>query len=152
MLDKISTKPVGTKEINYYMIYDVKIDLTRKARLVAGRHLDNKVSDYMSFSSVVERDSVRIGLVTVAMNDSDIMAADVENSYLNAKPRKISHVKVGSDLFVIEYEGRYASIVRVCRHFRLQSLYFWHVCRMWFVYSVNGFLGFYVPITKKQKI
>ena len=44
--------PIGFKEITCHMIFDVKFDLTRKARYVGGGHL-TKVSPSMSYSSVV---------------------------------------------------------------------------------------------------
>lgn len=50
--------PVGSKEIPYHVIFDVKLDLTRKARLVAGGHRNKDVPKYTTFSVVVSRDSV----------------------------------------------------------------------------------------------
>ena len=38
-LDKEDHDPVGYKEIICHLIYDVKIDLIRKSRYVAGGHL-----------------------------------------------------------------------------------------------------------------
>ena len=65
----------------------------------------------MSYSSVVDRDSVRIGFLLAALNDLDIMAADVGNAYLNAKPRERSHVVLGKDIFGPEHEGKTAVLV-----------------------------------------
>ena len=94
------------------MIYDVKMDLTRKASMMEEGHLNDEVSVYMLYSSIVERDSIHIGLMIAFMNVLDILDADVVNVYLNAKPREGSHVKRGPELFGVEYEDRYASIVR----------------------------------------
>ena len=93
------------------MIYDVNMDLTRKARLVTGGHLNDKMSAYMSYQSVVRRDSVHIGFMIDTMNDLDAMAIDVRNISLNEKPREKAYVKIGLELFGIEYEDRYASIM-----------------------------------------
>ena len=49
--------PIGYKLITLYMIFDVKNDLTRKARLVAGGHLTDPPKE-STYSSVVTRESV----------------------------------------------------------------------------------------------
>jgi hypothetical protein len=48
---------VGYQEIDCHMIFDVKMDLTRKARFVAGGHTTETPSS-ITYSSVVSRDSV----------------------------------------------------------------------------------------------
>ena len=50
--------PIGHKKIDCHMIFDIKIDLTRKARLVAGHQMEKPKQ--MIFSSVVSHDSVCI--------------------------------------------------------------------------------------------
>jgi hypothetical protein len=53
------------------MIFDIKMDCTRKARFVAGgRTTENPAST--TYSSVVSRDSVRIAFMFAALNDLDI--------------------------------------------------------------------------------
>jgi hypothetical protein len=49
---------IGYKKIPCHLIFDIKSDLVRKARLVAGGHMTDilKESDY---ASVVSRDSVK---------------------------------------------------------------------------------------------
>jgi hypothetical protein len=49
--------PIAHKKIDLHMIFDVKSDLTRKARLVAGGHMTDASKD-TTYSSVVGRDSV----------------------------------------------------------------------------------------------
>ena len=56
-LDDGSGLPIAFKQITCHLIFDVKFDLTRKARYVGGGHL-TKVSPSLSYSSVVSRDSV----------------------------------------------------------------------------------------------
>ena len=46
--------PIGNTEITCHLIFDVKIDLTRKARYVAGGHLTDPPSS-MTYASVVGR-------------------------------------------------------------------------------------------------
>jgi hypothetical protein len=59
------------------------MDFTRKARFCAGGHTTDTPAA-MTYSSVVSRDSVRIGFMLAALNGLDVMACDLENAYLNA--------------------------------------------------------------------
>ena len=43
LLEEGESLPVGSKLIPYHVIFDVKFDLTRKARLVAGGHRNKDV-------------------------------------------------------------------------------------------------------------
>ena len=79
--------PIGFKEITCHMIFDVKMDLTRKARYVAGGHLTDPPSS-MTYASVVSRDSVRIAFLIAALNDFDILSGDIQNAYLNAPTKE----------------------------------------------------------------
>ena len=79
--------PIGYNWIDCHMIFDVKMDLTRKARLVAGGHQTDVPSE-STYSSVVSRDSVRIAFTLAALNDLDVLAADVQNAYLNAPTKE----------------------------------------------------------------
>ena len=88
--------PIGFKEITCHMIFDVKFDLTRKARYVGGGHL-TKVSPSMSYSSVVSRDSVRIMFLVAALNDLNIEMCDIGNAYLNAETRERVWFRAGSE-------------------------------------------------------
>jgi len=80
-------KLVGYQEITCHMIFDVKMDLTRKARFVAGGHT-TEVPESITYSSVVTRESVRIAFLVAALNDLDILCADIGNAYLNADCRE----------------------------------------------------------------
>ena len=86
--------PIGFKKITCHLIFDVKFDLTRKARYVAGGHL-TKVSLSMSYSSVVSRDSVRIMFLIAALNDLNIQMCDIGSAYLNAETRERVWFKAG---------------------------------------------------------
>jgi hypothetical protein len=68
-------------------VFEVKFDLRRKARYVAGGHLTSTPS-HLTYSSVVNRESVRIGFLIAALNDLDVWAADVQNAYLNAPTKE----------------------------------------------------------------
>ncbi len=71
--------PLHRARIIHYHI-DVKMCLTRKACLVAGGHMTDPPKE-STYSSVVSRDSVRIAFTLAALNDLDILAADVQNAY-----------------------------------------------------------------------
>jgi Reverse transcriptase (RNA-dependent DNA polymerase) len=65
------------------MIYDVKLDFTRKAQLVARGDLSD-TPPTLTYSSVVSRESVYIAFVIAALNALDLTIFDVGNAYLNA--------------------------------------------------------------------
>lgn len=104
--------PTGSKLIDYHIVFDVKMDLTRKARLVAGGHRNKQVPTHLTFSSVASRDSVRIMLLIAALNDLKILSTDIGNAYLNASCRDRVHVSIGAELFGAEHQGKIAVIVR----------------------------------------
>jgi hypothetical protein len=85
---------VGSKWIPFHMIFDIKCDFTRKAHFVAGGHWTD-APDSITYSSVVTRDSVRIGFLIAALNDLDILAAEVGNAYLQAPAREKVHTTAG---------------------------------------------------------
>ena len=63
------------------MIFDVKMSgLVRKAHLVASGHTTDTPS-LITYSSVVSRESVRIVFLVAALNDLDIMLADIGNTH-----------------------------------------------------------------------
>jgi len=103
--------PVESNLIPYHIIFDVKSDITRKARLVAGGHR-NDVPAHTTYSSVAGRDSVRLGFFLAGLNNLKIMACDIGNAYLNAPNRERVHVKVGKELFGAKNEGENAVIER----------------------------------------
>lgn len=78
---------VGYQEIKCHMIFDVKMDLTRKARFVAGGHMTETPSS-LTYASVVSRDSVRLAFLIAALNNIDVMSCDIGNAYLNAPCRE----------------------------------------------------------------
>jgi hypothetical protein len=109
LLDDGSSSPPGYKEITCHLIFDVKFDLTRKARYVAGGHLTDPPSA-MTYSSVVSRDSVRIGFLLAALNGLDILCGDIQNAYLNAPTSEKVWFKAGPEWG--EHEGKTVLIVR----------------------------------------
>jgi len=102
--------PIGYKLIECHMIFDVKMCLTRKARLVAGGHMTDPPKE-STYSSVVSRDSVRIAFTIAALNGLDILSADVQNAYLNAPTEERLYIIAGMEFGAADC-GRPVLIVR----------------------------------------
>jgi hypothetical protein len=88
--------PIGSTWIPSHMIFDVKVDLTRKARFVAGGHWTDPPT-HITYSTVVSRDSVRMAFLIAALNDLEIFAADIGNAYLNAPMKEKVHTTAGPE-------------------------------------------------------
>jgi hypothetical protein len=88
--------PVRSTWIPCHMIFDVKLDLTRKAHYVAGGHWTDTPS-HLTYSSVVTRESVRIAFLIAALNDIEILSTDVGNAYLQAPTRERVHTTAGPE-------------------------------------------------------
>ena len=84
VLDKDASVLVGYKEITCHIIFDAKMDLTRKARYVAGGKLTDPPSS-INYASVIGRETVRIAFLVAALNNLNIFAGDIQNSHLNAE-------------------------------------------------------------------
>lgn len=78
---------LGFQEIKCHIIFDVKMDFTKKARFVAGGHT-TLVDTSSKYSSVVSRNSVRIAFLIAALNGLKILACNVGNVYLDAPCRE----------------------------------------------------------------
>ena len=110
LLDKGEKHSTGYQFVSLKMIFDVKMDFTRKARLVAGGHMTETPSS-ITYSSVVSRDSIRIIFLVAALNDLNILMSDIGNAYLNANPREKIYSIAGKE-FGPEDEGKTVIIVR----------------------------------------
>jgi hypothetical protein len=78
---------IGFQEIKCPIIFDIKMDFTRKARFVAGVHLTDAPGS-ITYSSVVSRDSIWIAFLVAGLNNLELLAGDVANVYLNAPCRE----------------------------------------------------------------
>jgi hypothetical protein len=102
--------PPGFKKIDCHMVFDVKLDLVHKARFVAGGHQTDPPKESV-YSSVVSHDSVRLAFLIAALNDLEILSADVQNAYLNAPTKERIYTTAGPE-FGQGKEGRPVMIVR----------------------------------------
>lgn len=96
LLGRDERPPVGFKEIACHLVFDVKMDLPRKARYVPGGHLTDPPSS-MTYASVVSRDSVTIAFLISALNDLDILAGDIQNAYLHANTKEKLYFYAGKE-------------------------------------------------------
>jgi hypothetical protein len=96
VLDDGTRVPVGYQQIPCMLIFDVKMDFTRKTRLVAGGHVTEPPS-VLTYASVVTRESVRIALLIAALNDMSVLGADISNAYLNAPTTEKVWTIVGAE-------------------------------------------------------
>jgi hypothetical protein len=87
---------IGYQEIKCHIIFDVKMDFTRKARFVASGHMTQPASS-ITYSSVVSRDSVRIAFLLATLNGLKILACDIGNAYLNAPCREKIWFRAGRE-------------------------------------------------------
>jgi hypothetical protein len=102
--------PRGWSRSSGHLIWDLKMDFTRKARWVKDGHRTPD-PNHSNYAGVVARDSVRIAFTYAALNDLDVTAADVQNAYLQA-PSSEKHYIVCGDEFGEEHRGKVAMIRR----------------------------------------
>ena len=78
---------IGYQEIGCHIVFDIKMDFSRKARFVAGGHTTDAPAS-MTYSSVVSRESVRLGFMIAALNGLDVMACDLERRLLKCQVQR----------------------------------------------------------------
>ena len=80
VLDDGKIIPPCFQEINYHLIFDVKMeDFCRKARLVAGGHMTNRPTTN-TYASVVSRELVCIAFtLAAALNNLEVKTANIKN-------------------------------------------------------------------------
>ena len=88
--------PPGYKKIRVHMVYDVKHDLRRKARLVADGHLTKVPLDSV-YSSVVSLRGLRMTIFLAELNQLELWCTDVGNAYLEARTDEKIYIIAGSE-------------------------------------------------------
>ena len=110
ILDDDANLPPGHTFVKCHIIFDVKMDLTRKSRYVAGGHMTKPPSS-VTYASVVSRESVRIILTLAALNGLEVLSSDIQNAYLTAPTKEKIWTTCGAE-FGGEDSGKRAVIVR----------------------------------------
>ena len=83
VLEENMRAPIGWSKVTGHLVWDVKMDFTRKARWVLdGHRTPNPIGS--TYAGFVSRDSIRIAFTYAALNDVDVFAADIRNAYLQA--------------------------------------------------------------------
>jgi len=78
------------------MHFKLRLGLTRKARFIAGGHMTDPPA-YLTYSSFVTCDSMRLAFLVTALNNLDIMTIDIGNVYLNATTNEKVHTICGPE-------------------------------------------------------
>jgi hypothetical protein len=103
--------PPGYQYMDCHLVCDVKFDGLRfKSRMVAGGRMVDEPS-FLTYASVVSRETVRIGLTITALHDLDVKAANAENAYLTAPTTENVWTVCGPEFG--PNQGRKVLIVRV---------------------------------------
>jgi hypothetical protein len=125
----------GYQEIKCHIVFDVKMDFTRKARFVAGGHM-TEAPVALTYSSVVSRDSVRLAFLIAALNGLDVACCDIGNAYLNAKCREKIWFVAGPECG--EHHGKPMILVRALYGLKSSGASW----RSMFKEFIEGSLGF----------
>ena len=90
--------PPGYQEMDCKMVFDIKLGegFRRKARMV-GRGFQVDTSSYVTYASVVSRETVRIALTVAALHDLEVKTSDIQNAYLTAPCTEKIWVKLGKE-------------------------------------------------------
>ena len=96
ILDEGAHAPHGWKQVTGHLVWDVKMDFTRKTRWVLNGH---KTRDPIgsTYAGVVSRESVHIAPTYAALNDLDVFAADIQNAYLQALSSQKDYIICGPE-------------------------------------------------------
>jgi len=86
-LGKGAPVPHGFSKIKTWLIFDVKQDGRRKARLVCGGHMTPPSTD-LYFSSVASTRAVRLAILLGELNGLKTWVGDIGNAYLTSKTNK----------------------------------------------------------------
>ena len=110
ILDDKTRIPIGWTKSSGHLVFDVKMDFTRKARWVKDGHRTPD-PDQPTYAGVVSRESVRIALTYAALNEIDVTTCDIKNAYLQAPSSEKHYIVCGLE-FGIENVGKTALIRR----------------------------------------
>ena len=104
ILEEDQPARAGWKKASRHLVWDVKMNFTRKARWVLDGH---KTPDPIrsTFAGVVSRESVQIAFTYAALNGLQVFAADNRNAYLQSPSFHKDYIMCGPE-FGIENIGK----------------------------------------------
>ena len=127
ILDEGEEAPPTWKPTSGHLVFDVKMDYTRKARWVKDGHRTPD-PETCSYAGVVSRESVRIMLTYAAVHGLNVFAGDIRNAYLQA-PTSEKHYIICGPEFGLENEGRVGLIKRALYGGKVAGRDFWYHLR-----------------------
>ncbi|HEY9706866.1 MAG TPA: reverse transcriptase domain-containing protein, partial [Oculatellaceae cyanobacterium] len=101
-VDNGRTAPHGHKRNPVHFVFDVKFDLRRKARLVAGGHLTEEIYNDAPYTGIASIKSIRICIFLAKLNNLQIRTADVGNAYLEAMTKEKLYIVAGPEFGDLE--------------------------------------------------
>ena len=119
--------PPGYNKSSGRLIFDVKMDFTRKYRWVKDGH---RTPDhwFSSYAGVVSRESIQIILTYSAMYGIPVTAEDVRNAYLQ-DPTYEKYYDIYGPKFGLENIGEKALVTRALYGGKAAGRYFWYHLR-----------------------
>jgi Reverse transcriptase (RNA-dependent DNA polymerase) len=94
------------------MIFTVKSDLRRKARLVIGGHVVN-AQEHELYASTMKGISARLLMLVASANKLDVLCGDIQAAYLYASNNLKTYVRLGKEFNVMDDtidEGTFATV------------------------------------------
>ena len=89
------------------MVFDVKIDLIRKTRLVADDRLTPDSVDSI-YAGAISRENVRIAMTYAALLGLDLWAADIKNAFVQAPTTEKYWIECGPEFGNVNHMGKRA--------------------------------------------
>ena len=110
MLSSNEKVPIGYSRLRVNPVFGIKLDLTRKACLVADGHLTSGPID-STYTGVDSRETVRITLNHAALHGLNLWAAGIMNTFLQAPTTEKYWVKRGGPEFGSNTVGKQAVLI-----------------------------------------
>ena len=94
--------PPDKYKVPVHFIFDVKFDLRRKARLVAGGHLTALIHNDSPYAGIASIRSIRTCMFLSELNEMILWMADVGNAYLEAWTKELLYIIAGPEFEPLE--------------------------------------------------
>ena len=127
IIDNGINPPPGWRKASGHLVFDVKMDFTRKARWVKDDHRTHDPTT-SAYAGVVSCESVRVALTYAALMNLDIMTADIQNAYLQAPSSEKDYIICGPE-FGLKNVVKVALIKRSLYGGEVSGRDFWHHLR-----------------------
>jgi hypothetical protein len=109
VLEESMKAPVGWSKVTGHLVWDVKMDFTRKARWVLDGHkTPNPIRS--THAAAASRDSIQIAFTCAALNGLNVFAADIRNACLQAPSSQKDHILCGPE-FGTENVGKEVALI-----------------------------------------